>query len=126
MGGATVDASIIEAPSSTKDRSGERDPEMHQTKEGNQWHFGMKVHIEVDADTGLVHSMSATPANVLDVTEATACCSEAKRWCGVMRATRETRSWGGRWNGGWRCLLGGGGCRSPGVRRIWQRRPKHR
>ena len=58
--GSIVDASIIEAPSSTKNRAGERDPEMHQTKKGNQWHFGMKVHIGVDADTGLVHSMSAT------------------------------------------------------------------
>ena len=68
--GTIVDASIIEAPSSTKNRAGERDPEMHQTKKGNQWHFGMKVHIGVDADTGLVHSMSATAANVHDVTEA--------------------------------------------------------
>ena len=68
--GTIVDASIIEAPSSTKNRAGERDPAMHQTKKGNQWHFGMKVHIGVDADTGLVHSMSATAANVHDVTEA--------------------------------------------------------
>ena len=68
--GTIVDASIIEAPYSTKNRAGERDPEMHQTKKGNQWHFGMKVHIGVDADTGLVHSMSTTSANVHDVTEA--------------------------------------------------------
>ena len=68
--GTIVDASIIEAPSSTKNRAGERDPEMHQTKKGNQWHFGMKVHVGVDADTGLVHSMSATAANVHDLTEA--------------------------------------------------------
>ena len=68
--GTIVDASIIEAPSSTKNRAGERDPEMHQTKKGNQWHFGMKVHIGVDADTGLVHSMSTTAANAHDVTEA--------------------------------------------------------
>ena len=68
--GTIVDASIIEAPSSTKNRAGERDPAMHQTKKGNQWHFGMKVHIGVDADMGLVHSMSATAANVHDVTEA--------------------------------------------------------
>ena len=68
--GSIVDASIIEAPSSTKNRSGERDPEMHQTKRGNQWHFGMKVHIGVDSETGLVHSMSTTAANVHDVTEA--------------------------------------------------------
>ena len=68
--GTIVDASIIEAPSSTKNRTGERDPEMHQTKKGNEWHFGMKVHIGVDADTGLVHSMSTTSANVHDVAEA--------------------------------------------------------
>ena len=68
--GTIVDATIIEAPSSTKNRAGERDPEMHQTKKGNQWHFGMKLHIGVDADTGLVHSMSTTAANVHDITEA--------------------------------------------------------
>ena len=68
--GTIVDASIIEAPSSTKNRAGERDPEMHQTKKGNQWYFGMKVHIGVDAETGLVHSMSATAANVHDLSEA--------------------------------------------------------
>ena len=68
--GTIVDATIIEAPSSTKNRARERDPEMHQTKKGNQWHFGMKAHIGVDADTSIVHSMSATAANVHDVTEA--------------------------------------------------------
>ena len=68
--GTIVDASIIEAPSSTKNRAGERDPEMHQTKKGNQWHFGMKLHIGVDSETGLVHRMSATAANAHDVTEA--------------------------------------------------------
>ena len=81
--GTIVDASIIEAPSSTKNRAGERDPAMHQTKKGNQWHFGMKVHIGVDADTGLVHSMSATGANVHDVTEAHNLLhgGETKVWC---------------------------------------------
>ena len=64
-----MDATIIEAPSSTKNRAGERDPEMHQTRKGNQWHFGMKAHIGVDSETGIVHSMSATAANVHDVTE---------------------------------------------------------
>ena len=67
--GTIVDATIIEAPSSTKNRAGERDPEMHQTKKGNRWHFGMKAHIGVDSETGIVHSMSATAANVHDVTE---------------------------------------------------------
>ncbi len=68
--GTIVDASIIEAPSSTKNQAGERDPEMRQTKKGNAWHFGMKVHIGADAETGVVHSVTMTPANVHDVTEA--------------------------------------------------------
>ena len=67
--GTIVDATIIEAPSSTKNRSKERDPEMHQTKNGNQWHFGMKAHIGVDSETGIVHSMSTTAANVHDITQ---------------------------------------------------------
>ena len=68
--GTMVDASIIDAPSSTKNRAGERDPEMHETKKGNQWHFGMKAHIGVDSETGIVHSLSTTVANTHDVTEA--------------------------------------------------------
>jgi len=67
--GTVVDATIIAAPSSTKNSSGERDPEMHQTKKGNAWHFGMKAHIGVDADTGLVHTVIGTAANVNDVTQ---------------------------------------------------------
>lgn len=69
--GTVVDATIIAAPSSTKNKSGERDPEMHQTKKGNQWHFGMKAHIGVDAESGLVHTVIGTAANVNDVTQAT-------------------------------------------------------
>ena len=68
--GSIVDATIIAAPSSTKNRTGQRDPEMRQVKKGNAWHFGMKLHIGVDSRTGLVHSFSTTPANVHDVTEA--------------------------------------------------------
>ena len=68
--GTIVDATIIEAPSSTKNRAVERDPEMRQVKKGNQYHFGMKLHIGVDARTGLAHSFSTTPANVHDVTQA--------------------------------------------------------
>ena len=68
--GTVVDATIIAAPSSTKNSSGERDPEMHQAKKGNQWHFGMKAHIGVDAGSGLVHSVVGTAANVNDVTQA--------------------------------------------------------
>ena len=68
--GTAIDATLIAAPSSTKNSSGERDPEMHQTKKGNQWHFGMKAHIGVDADSGLVHTVVGTAANVNDVTQA--------------------------------------------------------
>src|SRR3546814_16958467 len=63
-----VDATIIHAPSSTKNRENARDPEMHQTKKGNQWYFGMKAHIGVDTDPGLVHTVTTTPANVADAT----------------------------------------------------------
>jgi len=65
--GSIVDATIIAAPSSTKNADGERDPEMHQTKKGNQWHFGMKAHIGVDVDSGLVHTVVGTAANEADV-----------------------------------------------------------
>ncbi len=68
--GTVVDATLISAPSSTKNASGERDPEMHQTRKGNQWYFGMKAHIGVDAESGLVHSVVTTAANVNDVTQA--------------------------------------------------------
>jgi IS5 family transposase len=65
--GSIVDATIIAAPSSTKNAKGERDPEMHQTRKGNQWHFGMKAHIAVDADSGLAHTVTTTAANESDV-----------------------------------------------------------
>ena len=67
--GTIVDATIIAAPSSTKNADGERDPEMHQTKKGNQWHFGMKAHIGVDVDSGLVHTVTTTAANASDVSQ---------------------------------------------------------
>ena len=67
--GTIVDATIIGAPSSTKNARKERDPEMHQTKKGNQWYFGMKAHIGVDAKSGLVHRVSGTAANVADVAQ---------------------------------------------------------
>ena len=60
--GTIVDASIIAAPSSTKNRARARDPAMHQTKKGNEWRFGMKLHIGVDAVSGLTHSLSTTAA----------------------------------------------------------------
>ena len=68
-GGTIVDATLISAPPSTKNEEGKRDPEMHQTKKGNQWYFGMKVHTGVDAGTGYVHTITATAANVHDITE---------------------------------------------------------
>ena len=68
--GTLVDASILSAPTSTKNKNGERDPEMHQTKKGNQWYFGMKMHIGVDESSGAVHTLEVTPANVHDVTVA--------------------------------------------------------
>ncbi len=68
--GTIVDSTIISAPSSTKNRERARDPEMHQTRKGRQWYFGMKLHTGTDARSGLVHSMHTTAANVSDVTEA--------------------------------------------------------
>jgi IS5 family transposase len=69
-GGSIIDASIIEAPTSTKNSTKSRDAEMNQTKKGNQWHFGMKVHTGCDAGTGMVHSVRFTKANEHDITEA--------------------------------------------------------
>jgi len=68
-GGTIVDATLIAAPPSTKNAAGERDPEMHQSKKGNQWHFGMKLHIGVDSHSGLIHSASVTAGNVHDSQE---------------------------------------------------------
>ena len=67
--GTIVDATIISAPTSTKNQSGQRDPEMHQTKKGNEWHFGMKMHIGVDETFGVIHSLETTPANTHDITQ---------------------------------------------------------
>ena len=65
--GTLVDATMIEAPSSTKNKDNERDPDMSQTKKGNQWHFGMKAHIGVDAKSGLTHTLVTTFANEHDL-----------------------------------------------------------
>jgi transposase, IS5 family len=67
--GTAVDATLIAAPSSTKNKDKARDPEMHSSQKGNEWHFGMKAHIGVDADSGLVHTVRGTSGNVVDVTE---------------------------------------------------------
>lgn len=66
--GIIVDSTIIAAPSSTKNREKKRDPDAHQTKKGNAWHFGYKAHIGVDSNSGLVHHLETTAANVHDVT----------------------------------------------------------
>jgi IS5 family transposase len=67
--GSAVDATLIAAPSSTKNKDKQRDPEMHSSKKGNQWYFGMKAHIGVDADSGLVHTVRGTSGHVADITE---------------------------------------------------------
>lgn len=81
--GTIVDATIIDAPSSTKNKDKIRDPEMHQTKKGNQWYFGMKGHIGVDSQTKLIHSVVATAANVHD-----------SQILGDLLHGEETRVWG--------------------------------
>lgn len=68
--GTIIDVTLISDPSSTKNKTGERDPEMHQTKKGNQWYFGIKVHIGVDKGSGMIHSVETTSANVHDITRA--------------------------------------------------------
>jgi IS5 family transposase len=67
--GTIVDGSFIEAPSSTKNAQKKRDPEMHSAKKGNNWHFGMKMHIGMDKVTGIIHTVTTTPANVHDITQ---------------------------------------------------------
>ncbi len=81
--GTIVDATIINAPSSTKNKEKQRDPDMHQTKKGNQWYFGMKAHIGVDSRTKLIHSIAVTPANVHD-----------SQMLGDLLHGEETRLWG--------------------------------
>ena len=126
--GTIVDASIIEAPSSTKNRAGARDPEMHQVKKGNAWHFGMKVHIGVDAQTGVVHSVSTTAANVNDVTEAHRLLrgiGSGRRigegWSGAARPAPETGA-GKPWGvGGGQCAPGKRHTPGPGLAKNTQR-----
>jgi IS5 family transposase len=81
--GTIVDATIIDAPSSTKNKDKARDPEMHQTRKGNQWYFGMKGHIGVDSQSKLIHSVAATAANVHD-----------SQLLGDLLHGDETRVWG--------------------------------
>ena len=111
-GGSVVDATIVEAPSSTKNASGSRDPETRQTKKGNQWHFGMKCHSGEDAGSGYVHSATFTAANVPDVCEAHGLvrdddefCYADAAWRGVARR-EEVRSDPHPSGAGWRVAMG--------------------
>lgn len=94
-GGSIVDATFIEAPSSTKNATGERDPEAHQAKKGNNWHFGYKAHAGMDADSGLVHTVEVTAANVHDVAKAADLVRESS-------ATATRATWGSRSARRWR------------------------
>jgi IS5 family transposase len=102
--GTLVDATLIAAPPSTKNRAKQRDPEMHQTRKGNQWYFGMKAHIGADRDSKVVHTVVVTAANVADLTQTArrswrwngrltgrsrASVGQSKRW---LRARRKRRS----------------------------------
>ncbi len=92
--GTIVDATIIAAPASTKNASGTRDPEMHQTKKGQQWYFGMKAHLGVDSRNKLIHTVAATPANIHD--------SQVLPW---LLHGRERRVWGDAAYTGQRAVL---------------------
>lgn len=81
--GTIVDATILHAPSSTKNAAGERDPDMHQVRKGNQWYFGMKAHVGVDSRTKLIHSLATSAAHIAD-----------SRLMGQLLHGRETRVWG--------------------------------
>ncbi len=85
--GTIVDATIIGAPSSTKNKDGKRDPEMHQTAKGQQWYFGMKAHIGVDSRTKLIHTVLASAANVADCLALRYLLHGKRRESGVIRAT---------------------------------------
>ena len=124
--GTIVDATTIEAPSSTKNRAGERDPEMHQTEKGTQWHFGMKAHIGVDAGDGHSPQHERNGGQRARRYGGTQSAAQAARWwCGAMPGirgfTRGRRTWGWRWNGGWRCVRGVGGSWILGAGMRWRR-----
>ena len=91
--GTAVDATLIAAPTSTKNKDRARDPEMHSSKKGNQWYFGMKAHIGVDAESGLVHTVRATSGHVSDIAEANSLARTATRASPfAMRVTRALKS----------------------------------
>ena len=115
--GTIVDATILDAPASTKNRAQARDPEMHQVKKGNQWYFGMKAHIGVDAATGLVHSVRRRRPTWRISRKCRGSCMGPRRACG---ATPAMRAWpgapstrGGGSTGRWPCDRGSGGAWRP-------------
>src|ERR1700724_3693458 len=110
--GTIVDATILHAPSSTDNRSGKRDPEMHQVKKGNQWYFGMKAHLGVDSRTKLIHAVVATPANVADSTVLP-----------ELLHGQETRVWGDQDYRGQRAMIRR---HAPKARDFTNRRYRHR
>ena len=110
--GTIVDATIISAPSSTKNAEKARDPEMHQTKKGNQWYFGMKAHLGVDSRTKLIHAATATPANVADSTVLP-----------DLLHGRETRVWGDQAYRGQRAVIRQ---HAPKAKDFTNRRYRHR
>jgi IS5 family transposase len=110
--GTIVDATIISAPSSTKNADKARDPEMHQTKKGNQWYFGMKAHFGVDSRTKLIHAVVATPANVAD-----------SRVLPEVLHGQETRVWGDQAYRGRRAVIRE---HAPKARDFTNRRYRHR
>jgi IS5 family transposase len=116
--GSVVDATIISAPSSTKNDSGRRDPEMHQTKKGKNWFFGMKAHIGADRDSGLVHTVVGTAANISDVTVGNALLhgqeAEVFADAGYQGADKRADATGANWHVAMR----------PSVRRRWKKQPR--
>ncbi len=79
--GTIVDATLIAVPRSTKNRDEKRDPEMHQSKKGKNWFFGVKAHIGVDAKSALAHTLVTTAGSVCGMTQSMSCCTVIKRWC---------------------------------------------
>jgi IS5 family transposase len=116
--GTVVDATIINAPSSTKNDGGTRDPEMHQTKKGKNWFFGMKAHIGADRDSGLVHTVVGTAANVSDVTVGNGLLhgqeTDVFADAGYQGADKRDGATGANWHVAMR----------PSVRRHWKRKPR--
>jgi IS5 family transposase len=116
--GSVVDATIISAPSSTKNDSGTRDPEMRQTKKGKNWFFGMKAHIGADRDSGLVHTVVGTAANVSDVTVGNALLhgeeTDVFADAGYQGADKRDDATGANWHVAMK----------PSVRKKWKKQPR--